>query len=251
MSYVKKLFLLIISIIYIQYPALASDQFLVVGGGYTPNQSESSLEKNVLVFSDLMNQFRPQNSDVTYLFGSGLNPQSLDVLEQISNFSLEDTLFSRLFANLKSPDSQLRHNGLGNLLSGDATKQNILNFLNITKNKLSFSDKFRFYFTGHGYHEENNFTQNYFLTWGHEKISVQELTEHLDQLPSETQTQIVMVQCYSWGFAQINYIGGQKQNPLSSSNRCGFFSQVPNRIAAGCTPDLKKNEGYSRYFWDA
>ncbi|MBI3017430.1 MAG: caspase family protein [Deltaproteobacteria bacterium] len=222
-----------------------------MGGGYAPNHSEATLEQNVFIFSDLMNQFRPQNSDATYLFGSGPDSQSLDVMEQNPNFSLEDNLFSRLFDNCESPDCQFRHNGLGNLLSGEASKRNILDFLELTKNKLSPSDKFRFYFTGHGKHEDNDFTKNYISTWKKEHISVQEFTEKLDTLPSETQTQVVMVQCFSGGFAQINYEGGDKNKPLSPANRCGFFAQVPDRIAAGCTPDLKKREEYSHYFWDA
>ena len=238
--YVKKLILSILSISYIYSPVFASDQFLVVGGGYAPNRSEATLEKNVLIFSNLMSQLQPAGSDVTYLFGSGPDSQSMDVIEQIPNFSLEDNLFSRLFSNCESPECQFRHNDLKNLLSGEATKRNILDFLELTKNKLSPPDQFRFYFTGHGNHEDNDFTKNYLSTWNREKISVQEFTEHLDKLPSETQAQVVMVQCFSGGFSQINYIGGQKQNPLSPSNRCGFFSQVPNRIAAGCTSDLNK-----------
>ncbi len=248
---VKKLILSIISITYIYIPAFASNQFLGVGGGYEPNRSEATLEKNVLVFSELVTLFHPQNSETNYLFGSGLHTQHMDVMERVSNFSLEETLFAHLFSNGESPDSQFRHNRLGNLLSGEATRQNILDFLDLAKNKLSTSDKFRFYFTGHGHHEQDTFTQNYLSTWGYQKISVQEFTKKLDRLPSETQTQVVMVQCYAGGFAQINYEGGQKNKPLSSANRCGFFAQVPDRFAAGCTPDLTKREEYSRYFWDA
>ena len=247
----KKILLSIISIIYIHIPAFASNQFLIVGGGFLPKHSEATLEKNVFIFSELMNQFQPQNAKITYLFGGGLEEQNLDVLEQVSDFSLEDTLFSHLFDHCESPNCKIRHNTLGTLLNGEATKRNILDFLDLAKDALLPSEKFSFYFTGHGSHEENTFTQNHLLTWNKEKISVQEFTQKLDHLADNTQTQVVMVQCYAGGFAQINYEGGDKSKPLSSANRCGFFAQVADRVSAGCTPDLNKREEYSHYFWDA
>jgi hypothetical protein len=60
-----------------------------------------------------------------------------------------------------------------------------------------------------------------------------------------------MVQCYSGQFSAINFVGGDPSKGLSFSNRCGFFSQLPNRKAAGCTPDLNLREEYTPYFLTA
>ena len=62
-----------------------------------------------------------------------------------------------------------------------------------------------------------------------------------------------MVQCYAGGFAHTIFDKADANAGLSTSDRCGFFAQVHDRGAAGCTPDANDAdyEEYSSYFWVA
>ena len=62
-----------------------------------------------------------------------------------------------------------------------------------------------------------------------------------------------MVQCYSGGFANFIFKDGDPKNDLSKQPRAGFFATVEDRVAAGCTPDIREENyrEYSTRFWEA
>jgi hypothetical protein len=92
------------------------------------------------------------------------------------------------------------------------------------------------------------YRNNYLALWDDTKLHAPDFTAALDAFPSDTPVQVVMVQCFSGGFAQMNYEGGKVTAPLSKANRCGFFATIPSRVAAGCSADINKREEYSPYF---
>ncbi|HBQ21350.1 MAG: hypothetical protein A2Z91_06470 [Deltaproteobacteria bacterium GWA2_38_16] len=232
---------------------------LSVGGGYHPKGSQVVLEKNLKIVHELASDYQRDPEFSYYLFGAGRKETDVDVQVLTPSSSEEEELLSALF---KSPTASMctyRHNELGDILNGSANKKNIQDIIHhvATKSIDPMNDKFRFYFSGHGSPknpEDKNetFEENIMALWMNDNsMDVQEFTRSLDELPSDMQTQVVMVQCYSGGFAQINYEGGIKKNSLSSHNRCGFFSQLSFLPAAGCTPDVTQREEYSTYFFSA
>lgn len=98
-----------------------------------------------------------------------------------------------------------------------------------------------------------SFTGNHIHLWDHKTMTVKSWTEKLDQLPRDMPVVAVMVQCYSGGFGNLIFRGGDPKNGMSDHPRCGFFSTVPDRVAAGCTPNINQAEyrEYSSYFWEA
>jgi hypothetical protein len=62
-----------------------------------------------------------------------------------------------------------------------------------------------------------------------------------------------MVQCYSGGFANVIFKDGDPKKGLADHRRAGFFSTVHNRVAAGCTADIREAnyKEYSTNFWEA
>ena len=58
----------------------------------------------------------------------------------------------------------------------------------------------------------------------------------LDRIDESVPVVVVMVQCYSGGFADIAFEGGDRKKGATDRNRCGFFATVHTRPAAGCTP---------------
>lgn len=94
---------------------------------------------------------------------------------------------------------------------------------------------------------------NHTHLWPGKTMTVTDWTEKLDELPDNTPVIAVMVQCYSGGFGNMIFQGGDPKNGMSNHPRCGFFSTVPDRVAAGCTPNINQAEyrEYSSYFWEA
>jgi len=82
---------------------------------------------------------------------------------------------------------------------------------------------------------------------------VRDFVARLDKLPADTPVVLVMVQCFSGGFANVIFEQGDPDKDLSNSRRCGFYATVHTRPAAGCTPDINEANyrEYSTYFWEA
>ncbi|HWL09960.1 MAG TPA: hypothetical protein VNQ76_16260 [Planctomicrobium sp.] len=97
------------------------------------------------------------------------------------------------------------------------------------------------------------FANNILHLWNRTDLSVTEWTEKLDKLPTDVPVIAVMVQCYSGGFGNFVFKGGNPANGLADHPRAGFFSTVPDRVAAGCTPKVNEAEyrEYSSYFFEA
>jgi hypothetical protein len=97
------------------------------------------------------------------------------------------------------------------------------------------------------------FANNILHLWKGTDMSVVEWTEKLDELPKDVPVVAVMVQCYSGGFGNFIFKGGNPSKGLAEHPRCGFFSTVPDRVAAGCTPNVNEADyrEYSSYFFEA
>lgn len=97
------------------------------------------------------------------------------------------------------------------------------------------------------------FANNILHLWNGSSMSVTEWTQKLDALPPDVPVVAIMVQCYSGGFGNFIFAGGNPQNGIAEHSRCGFFSTVPDRVAAGCTPNVNEADyrEYSSYFFEA
>lgn len=100
---------------------------------------------------------------------------------------------------------------------------------------------------------EPTYSGNITHLWYKDKMTAKDWTEKLDELPADVPFVAVMVQCYSGGFGNLIFQGGDPDKGLADHLRCGFFSTVPDRVAAGCTPNVDQAEyrEYSSYFWEA
>ncbi len=228
---------------------VGSLELLIAGGGYAPSKSQAVLEQNVKLFGSVASHFGVAPASTKILFAGGKGPA--DVIELDPSFSAEEYLFSRLFADSRQPDKILRPNVLPKV-DGPLTRVALDRAFDLLETSLSPSGRFGFYFTGHGHGDDlDGYTNNHMSLWNNDSYTVQEFSRRLDRLPPQTRTQVVMVQCFSGGFAQMNYDGGRPNGKISAANRCGFFAQLASREAAGCSADLSQREEYSPYFWAA
>ncbi len=101
--------------------------------------------------------------------------------------------------------------------------------------------------------QRRDFANNIMHLWDGKDLSVTEWTQKLDEIPTDVPVVVIMVQCYSGGFGNFVFKGGDPANGLADQPRCGFFSTIPERVAAGCTPRVNEADyrEYSSYFFEA
>jgi hypothetical protein len=241
--------------------ARAADHFLTIGGGYSPSGNQVSLEKNVLFFRNVLadvyaGNASPGRHDV--FFSDGDAP-GRDVQYDDPANPLPEAY--RLLARLADAEDDLGYRYRNHQLthiSGPATGRDIKRWFADVGAKIPGGDRLFIYVTGHGGYDEDEhgakrYENNHIELWNHDSLEVRELAELLDKLPQGVNVVVVMVQCYSGGFADLVFAGGQSDRPPARAVRCGFFSTMPDRQAAGCTANINEAEyqDYSTSFWAA
>lgn len=234
--------------------ALAADHFLTIGGGYAPEGNQISLERNVEFFATVLAEQRLDNPPHDIYFADGGN-RHRDLQFRDPNFSCSTgrRLAIELFGDVDVIDIAYRNHELAGVR--DATSPRLLRErLGEIGRQMNGADRLTLYATAHGGSGEDETPYNTSLyTWNHRSFRAAELAEWLDQLPQTSPVVLVMVQCYAGGFAHVIYNNADPAEGLSRQLRAGFFAQVHDRPAAGCTPDVNQADyqEYSSYFWAA
>jgi hypothetical protein len=240
-------------------PAFAADHFLTIGGGYSPSGNQVSLEKNVLFFRQVLADLYPNQSLPHDVFFSDGNSPGRDVQYDDPKWKVPEV--NRLLARLSDEEDDLgfryRSHEIPNI-RGPATREEIEKWFAESGSKLASSDRLILYVTGHGSHDEDDagtarYDNNFIELWNGDTLAVRDLATMLDKLPAGVSVVVIMVQCYSGGFADLLFTSGESDKGVAKNIRCGFFATMPDRTAAGCTPDVNEAnyEDYSSEFWAA
>ncbi|ESA32039.1 caspase domain-containing protein [Leptolyngbya sp. Heron Island J] len=206
-------------------------KFLVLAGGGAPHYNEIALEKNVRYFQRTLNSFGINLASTRQYFANGNDGQP--TVRYINLVGQEQ---------FKSPE-------IDNL-DGAATVDNAQMWFEDLAKKSSPCPAF-FYFTGHGFYNNENPDNNAMILWEEKLVSVQQLSGWLDQLPPEQPFVAMMAQCFSGSFANLIYEQGNPDNPVALQSRCGFFATVAERPSVGCTPAVNEADyrDYSSSFF--
>lgn len=229
-----------------------SSHILVLGGGYSPSGNQISLESNVKYFREISSSIGLGNATVSTYFADG-KENGRDIQFFDPNYLVPDInlIMAELFGKTKGLANQYRSNQLKP--DGSSSIANIDQWFNQRK-KSTFPGKNLIYFTGHGGKGDNKTPHNTTAyLWSNNRLKVTEFVKKLDQLPTKQSTILVMVQCYSGGFANVIFENGDPSKGVSKHSRAGFFSTIQTRVAAGCTPDIREEnyQEYSTSFWEA
>ena len=236
-------------------PASAETHLLVMGGGGAPTSNQISLEKNVNYFYRVIDRIGLDKAPRDILFACGNEPATNDVVYNAA--ASDDPHVMRLIDTLIGPgkgiSKQFRPHDIG---GGEITssKDNIVKWFDEHADQIGKKDRLLLYFTGHGGKGEKDNDQNTCLyLWPNHNMRMHDFTAELDKLDPDTPVVMVMVQCYSGGFANVIFNEGDPAKGLSDANRCGFFAAVHSRTAAGCTTHVNEADykEYSSYFWAA
>ena len=239
--------------------AFAADHFLTLGGGYSPSGNQVSLEKNVLLFRQVLADLYPGHTLAHDVFFSDGNGPGRDVQYDDPKWKAPEA--NRLLARLADEEDDLgfryRTHEIPDV-RGPATRDEVEKWFAESGAKIAAGDRLILYVTGHGNHDEDDagtarYDNNFIELWDGDTLAVRDLAAMLDKLPAGVSVVAVMVQCYSGGFADLLFTGGESDQGVAKNVRCGFFATMPDRTAAGCTADVNESnyEDYSSEFWAA
>ncbi len=232
----------------------AADRILTFGGGPAPDHNQASLEKNVLYFQHVLAALGlgAVRHDIYFADGS-TKSRTVEYQPAANAGDQQSGLLTSIFSNDGNAGLRFRPAEIPGL-AGPSTPASINSWFNGAARTLSASDHLMIYFTGHGGQLNANNTRNTVLyTWNKTSMSVHDFVTQLDKLNPAVDVTLVMVQCHSGGFANVIYNQGDPARGLSKYHRCGFFSTIATRQAAGCTPDINEEDyhEFSTSFFEA
>lgn len=234
--------------------AIANDHFLTIGGGYSPHGNQVSLEKNVVFFKKVLAEKYTDGVQHDVIFSDGdNNDRDLQYYDPHQPVPEVHQLLGRIFQSTKNLEYQYRNHQVENLY-GNSSRTTIEHWFGDVGSHLTRDDRLFIYVTAHGGKGDRKDVHNTGLyLWNRQRINMKDFVAQLDKVPTEVPVVLVMVQCYSGGFADIIFNGGDRKKGVSSANRCGFYATVHDRPAAGCTPDINEEnyQEYSSFFWAA
>jgi hypothetical protein len=264
----------------------AKDHFLTIGGGYGPTGNQASIENNVLFFQRLLAAERPDQPAHDLFFADGDDPgRDVEVLDV--DVKKQCPPARRMMTELCGGGDEIGivyRNHQVKEIAGATDRNAIRRRFRELGRELKPGDRLFIYMTGHGGsgdsaigeadydysfdadtqqwiaksedhngESEEDAYDTEFLLWDNESVSASEFNQWLDRLHEEVSVVLVMVQCYSGGFAHAIFRQNDAELGLSPANRCGFFAQVHDRPAAGCTSEAREAsyQEYSTFFWAA
>lgn len=247
----------------------ARDVFVTIGGGPDPANNQVSLEKNVEYFSRVVADNHSQPLDHRILFADGpASDPDLQYIDDAAESSPAMKWMCRIIGDEYWISLRYRnHHPIAQEKPAD--KQHLDELMRQLANDLDDGDRLVLYVTAHGgpansdvnahddvdarFTASEHARDTSIILWGDEELRASEFIDWLDRFSPDVQVIVVMVQCYSGGFAEMVFREGDRRFGLSERARCGFFSQRHDRASAGCTPAIDESnyQEYSSYFWAA
>ena len=230
-----------------------SNPFLTIGGGSSPTGNQVSLEKNILYLQRMLKDLDLAEAPHAIYFADG-NDKGRDLQFMDPKFRIPkiNQILAGLTGSTKGLTNQYRTNEIK--ANGPSKADIVSKWFDQEGKKLTKDDHLMLYFTGHGGKGEKKKPFNTVMyLWQDRNFRVAEFVKELDKLNKDVPVTIVMVQCYSGGFANLIFKEGDTSKGLSDHTRAGFYSTTHTRVAAGCTPDIREENyrEYSTYFWEA
>ncbi|CCW35849.1 hypothetical protein CTKA_02053 [Chthonomonas calidirosea] len=227
---------------------------LIVGGGPEPDYNQVAIESNVRYVQRLL----PANAQCTTLFADGdpkhdtiyyTDPAPISIGQHLYDLLIhEDSTYS---ADRYRPPHLLRGP------DGPSRLSAIRNFFDRMHQQYTTSSDpapLLLYFTGHGSPDRPTYANNRYDLWKPgPDLDVHTLASLLEQIPPKVPVTLIMVQCFSGGFADLLFGGGDPERPYLDRDLVGFFAALPQREAAGCTSEVNEAEyhDFTSYFFAA
>ncbi len=236
--------------------AASAGTHVVTFGGGPPSHNQISLERNVEYFRRVLAGVGLGDVRHDIYFGDGGARRSVQSRLPDGDDQRLARALGMIFMNNGDADMRYTKVRLPGLV-GPSSVSNVDAWFDVVGRSLPPGDRLLFYFTGHGGPDEANrdAPRNTTLVMPGfpNALPVRDFTAQLDKLDPGVDVTLVMVQCYSGGFANVIYNEGDPGRGFAAHPRAGFFSTIPTRTAAGCTPDVDEEDyhEFSTSFFEA
>ncbi len=232
--------------------AHAKDYFVIVGGGFSPESNQASLEANLIFFQNVLAERGLSESRQFYYFADG--DDNADDLQIVAPKQKSEHELVKLLRGMHRQDFEeveYRNHEVPNI-NGRSSPENVKKCLSDIAAQAVAGDRVVVYITAHGGSGSRKSPHNTtVMGWDRSSFSVSDFSDWLAKLPAEVSCVSIMAQCYCGGFADAIFDHGDQKNGLSQRLQTGFFAQQHNLPAAGCRPDIENDEEFSSYFWGA
>jgi len=222
-----------ICLIFFANPVFAMDYVWLIGGGPDPDNSQVSIEKNVIWIKDVLDR-SPGDRNIRIYFngGAGVTPDIVKGIDPAGDRLALHPL-ARVFGQHRANGQVYRHNKLSRV-DGTTRKKTLLSALKKDFSLVTDKDRVLIIFNGHGLKGKKPEKENTVIcVWGNKKISVREFEEVLGGIPAGVPVRFVFPQCFSGGFAGLVNPDAQNVLTLNGSVRCGFFAESARRESEG------------------
>ena len=212
--------------------------FALIAGGKDPESNDQSHQENLSALITTLEHHNVTSEQVTIFWADGDSPDVDRRLPPPKREGLfwvvQDTPWQGWFegevllANTRWDKS---------IKTYPARRSSIREWLKTLAPNLKQHDSIVIAVTDHGYPDPRGAWRSAIALWG-ESLSVEELYEDLQLVPSSVSIQLWMSQCFSGGFARLSTM---------DSRICGAYSSTQNRAAYGCF-SLPPEEGKMGHF---
>ncbi len=218
--------------------------FLTIGGGYSPSGNQVSLEKNVQYLNRMLIKENLGDAPHSVYFADGdSDGRDLQYLDPKFKIPKINEYLARFVGSTKGIQNQYRSHKLDT--DGASKSANIAKWFDTKGKKLcDEKDKLLVYLTGHGGRGEKKKPNNTVMyLWQDKNLRVSEFVKELDKLPTEVPVTVVMVQCYSGGFANIIFNEGDADKGLTDHTRAGFCATIHDWLLVVHQTSMKRTTG--------
>jgi len=235
--------------------ASAGTHVLTFGGG-PPSHNQISLERNVEYFRRVLDGVGLGTARHDVYFGDGGAGNSVQYRLPESDDQRLARALGLIFFNDADADIRYDKVRLPGLV-GPSSVANVQAWFDVVGRSLPPGERLVFYFTGHGGPDSANRAAprntNLVMPGYPGELTVKQLAGELDKLSTDVDVTLVMVQCYSGGFANVIYNDGDPAKGFSPHPRAGFFATIASRTSAGCSPDVSQDDyhEFSTSFFEA
>jgi len=228
---------------------------LTFGGG-PPSHNQISLEKNVEYFRRVLDGVGLGKARHDVYFGDAGAGNSVQYRLPESDEQRLARALGLIFFNNSDADIRYGKVRLPGLV-GPSSVGNVQAWFDVVGRSLPPGERLMFYFTGHGgadsAHRDDPRNTSMIMPGYPGELTVKQFAAELDKLSPDVDVTLVMVQCYSGGFANVIYNDGDPAKGFSPHPRAGFFATIASRTSAGCSPDVSQDDyhEFSTSFFEA
>ena len=206
----------------------------IVGGGPSLDYNQVAIESNVRYIGKLL----PPGTVRNTLFADGdINHETVLYEDNPRALPVGERLFYLVAHGTEDRDAVSLHYKKPNL-GGKLDAPSTLSAFNRIFTQVVQAENtpptapLLLYFTGHGSSDNAGNENNVYDMWNENSLSVKQLAKHLARLPNSVPVTVVMVQCHSGAFTNLQYAAGDPQGKSVERDLAGFFATTADRLAA-------------------